>query len=70
MMQEFVPAKFREPTPEDLDLPSDQVKLWQLEYSCAAPRAAWNAYYAAVGHFTDEANSKLKARRAKAAARA
>lgn len=58
-------GKFADPTPEDLGLPSDTHELWRLEYSCGAPRAAWKAYYTAVGHFHDEANARQSAREAR-----
>lgn len=61
----FCPAKFRDPTPEDLDLPSDPGKLYALEATFAAPRAAWRAYYEATGGLHDIANAKRAAREAR-----
>lgn len=58
-------GKFAEPTAEELGLPSDPHRLWALEYSCDAPRAARRAYQEAAGHFADEANARLSARAAR-----
>lgn len=58
-------GKFADPTPEELGLPSDARELWRLEYSCGAPRAAWKAYYAAVGHLRHEADARQSAREAR-----
>jgi hypothetical protein len=58
----FCPSKFAEPTPEELGLPSDPNELYRLEYACAAPRAAWKAYYAATGGLAEEANARASAK--------
>lgn len=54
--------KYDEPTPDDLGLPSETVKLWRLESLCQAPRAAWQAYYSARQGFYEESDAREKAR--------
>jgi hypothetical protein len=58
----FCPRKYAEPTPEELGLPFDPDELRRLEYACAAPRAAWEAYYAATGGLHEEAKARASAK--------
>lgn len=56
------PKYYDDPTPEDLELPGDPLKLYALQATFEAPRAAWRAYYAATGQLDDEANTRQRAR--------
>jgi hypothetical protein len=57
--------KLREPTASELGLPENRDALWKLEATMEAPRAAWRAYYSAVGYCQDERTKASKRNRRK-----